>query len=298
MARGRMINTTVAIDRRLNSLSLEAHLVFMMTVPHLDRDGLIAADPPLLAARVIPRRPELHPKISAYIDEWTNAGLALLYQTPDTDVLFFPGFRKNQTFQYCKEGASQLPPPPGYSRTASGLTQEGDGVTLDKVETNSSLTLELGLRKLNEVKRKEGKMENPQKSKPSPPPILPAYQTNGAGQRHAERMTALNSKLGPELRTALADQILKITGTYDLANTDGNSADAALYAAHEAAVQCYQMNKRTEQDLLAVEDDWYTTDFRGKRNERPTIAQFVEHASKTSALPRQSASSIAAEVYA
>lgn len=125
MARGRMISVSVAIDRRLNALSLEAQLVFLMTIPHLDRDGLIAGDPPLLAGKVLPRRTELHAHVADLIQEWLDAkdengvGLVISYATADTQVLFFPGFAKNQTFQYAREGASQFPPPPGYLRTAS-----------------------------------------------------------------------------------------------------------------------------------------------------------------------------------
>lgn len=153
MARGRMLNKTVAIDRRLNSLSLEAHWLYLMTIPHLDRDGLIAGDAPLLAAVAMPRRPELHAQTDAIVAEWITAGLVVRYTTPDTDVLFFAGFGKNQRLEYSKEAASDFPPPPGYQRTPSGLIasvappaqeprQHAQEAPIDALATNSRPTLE------------------------------------------------------------------------------------------------------------------------------------------------------------
>lgn len=154
MARGRMLNKTVAIDRRLNSLSLEAHWLYLMTIPHLDRDGLIAGDAPLLAAVAMPRRPELHAQTDAIVAEWITAGLVVRYTAPDTDVLFFAGFGKNQRLEYNKEAASDFPPPPGYQRTSAGLVasvaqpapeprQPAQEAPIDVLATNSGLGSEL-----------------------------------------------------------------------------------------------------------------------------------------------------------
>lgn len=159
MARGRMINTTVAVDRRLNTLSLESHLLYMMTVPHLDRDGLIAGDVDLLISTAIPRRRELHDRAEELIQEWLACGLVLAYETDDTRVLFFLGFRKNNKIQYNKEGASQFPPPPGYHRTDDGLEEDAPAPnsrpTLELVQSNARPTPELPTVKLTEEKRRE-----------------------------------------------------------------------------------------------------------------------------------------------
>jgi hypothetical protein len=102
----------------------------------------------------------------------------------------------------------------------------------------------------------------------------------------AARLQALNAKLGPELRRPLADVVLQITGTAELANTDTASGQAALYAAHEAAVTLHQLGYRAAADLLRAEQGWYANDFRGKQGERPTLKQFVEWAAKAQAAPR------------
>lgn len=134
MARGRFVSTSIAEDVELNSLTLEAHWLYLMTIPHLDRDGLIKGDTYVLFGKVCPRRPELIPHIDSLINEWVHAGLVLAYPTRDGRVLFFKGFTKNQQgMHYAREAASALQPPPGYIRTPDGLTP-------DKVRTNSGLS--------------------------------------------------------------------------------------------------------------------------------------------------------------
>jgi hypothetical protein len=125
MARGRFINTSIATDTKLNSLSIEAHWLYMMTIPHLDRDGLIIADTYVLFGKVCPRRPEVISRIDALIAEWVACGLVTTYSTDDGIVAYFHGFAKNQQgMTYSREGASVLQAPPGYTRTNSGLTQD------------------------------------------------------------------------------------------------------------------------------------------------------------------------------
>lgn len=148
MARGRFLNASIAADIELNSLSLEAHWLYMMTIPHLDRDGLIIADTYVFFGKVCPRRPELIPSIDALIGEWVQAGLVTVYPTRDGKVAFFHGFTKNQQgMHYGREGASALQPPPGYVRTSTGLHPDNDPgndaprkPSPDPLPTNSGLT--------------------------------------------------------------------------------------------------------------------------------------------------------------
>jgi hypothetical protein len=133
MARGRFLNTSIAEDIELNGLSLEAHWLYMMTIPHLDRDGLIKADTYVFFGKVCPRRPELIPRVDALIDEWAKCGLVTLYPTRDGKVAFFHGFTKNQQgMHYSREGASALDVPPGYMRTPMGL------LTIEEAETQNN----------------------------------------------------------------------------------------------------------------------------------------------------------------
>lgn len=122
MARGRFISESVAKDMRLNSLSVEATLVYLMTVPHLDRDGLIEGDTEVLYGTVCPKRRIFIDRIGEFIQEWVQVGLVTIYDTDDGAVLWFKGFAKNQLgLRYDRETPSRLPPPPGHIATKDGV---------------------------------------------------------------------------------------------------------------------------------------------------------------------------------
>lgn len=89
MARGRMLNTTVANDLRLNELSLAAHCAYMMAIPHLDRDGIMPGHPKIVAGKVCPLRPELGAQMESIIAEWADAGLVIVYKTSNGPALYF-----------------------------------------------------------------------------------------------------------------------------------------------------------------------------------------------------------------
>lgn len=123
MPDGRFLSKTVATDEPLNRLTWQAQAVYMMTVPHLDRDGLITGHPLLLLAQVAPlRAAELVGIMPGIIQEWIDADLVMCYQSDDQLALFFPGFLKHQRLpHYDRETPSRFAPPPGYERTDQGL---------------------------------------------------------------------------------------------------------------------------------------------------------------------------------
>lgn len=123
MARGRMLSTETAIDPDLNALSLGAFALYLATIPHLDRDGLIDAHPVKLAAMVAPLRYDLRDDAPRLINEWIENGLVIRYEvTSRQSVLFFKGFRRHQQgMEYSREPASRFPPPPSWTRTKEGL---------------------------------------------------------------------------------------------------------------------------------------------------------------------------------
>lgn len=150
MARGRFISESIATDARLNGLSVEAELVYLMTVPHLDRDGLIEGDPDVLWGKVCPKRRQFLDGMSAYIQEWAKAGLVLMYDTDEGTVLWFKGFSKNQQgMRYEREAQSKFPPPPGSEPTP------------DKLPTNSGNC---------PAEVKDQVKDQDQSSPPTPPP--------------------------------------------------------------------------------------------------------------------------------
>lgn len=128
MARGRIISTQVASDQQLNNLSPEAERLYLRTLPHLDRDGLVTGHPMLLWAKVAPLRMELMDKCNALIQEWVQHGLVISYPGADgMPVLYFKGFRRhNANIPYPDEAPSQFPPPPGFVRGNYGLIPEDE----------------------------------------------------------------------------------------------------------------------------------------------------------------------------
>ena len=128
MAKGRFVNKSIAIDKALNSMSFEAEAYYLKTLPHLDRDGLILyGDGHELWAQVSPRRINLLERVPEFVNEWLDSALVILYETSEGDVLYFRGFLKNQKgLVYSREAPSIYEPPPGFSRTDSGLEQTDD----------------------------------------------------------------------------------------------------------------------------------------------------------------------------
>ena len=132
MARGRMLNATIATDNRLARLSLEAEYLYLKSIPHLDRDGLILGDATVLWARVCPRRIELMPDIDALVQEWQALDLVIAYSSSEGQILYFPTFTQNQAgLRYDREPASTLPVPPHYIRTPTGLAPISDRPFID-----------------------------------------------------------------------------------------------------------------------------------------------------------------------
>lgn len=307
MARGRFLNTSIAEDIELNSLSLEAHWLYMMTIPHLDRDGLIKADTYVFFGKVCPRRPELIPRIDALIDEWVAARLVIVYPTHDGKVAFFRGFTKNQQgMHYSREGVSVLQPPPGYVRTSTGLEpNSGDNgdpgsntpsrPTPESLRTNSGLT-PAEVKYKDQVQDQEGdhahadarvtEAEIPPPSNGYAPHTKPGEYIPGVKRpqwnqtkRNADHFMAEASKhgIGPEPFRLMVDTVLEATGKIALADTSSELGQQALNAAKQTVVTLLEMNRRTVEDVQDVLRSWRENDYRG--TSPPTFAQIVEHAS-------------------
>jgi len=202
MAQGRFISSTVAEDIRLNGLSLEAQLVYLMSIPHLDVDGIMAGHPSLVFARACPLRTELREQIPAIIDEWCASGLVIRYDSDGQEALFFTGFPKNQKVRRNREAASKFTAPPGYVRDESvGLVLANAGSAPGAVLANSpaststSASISLSLRAATLA----AAASDPPESSDSPawqayreninpdPPPMEIAQVDGLIAQHGER---------------------------------------------------------------------------------------------------------------
>jgi hypothetical protein len=122
MAKGRMLARSIAYDPAFNKLTVEAQLLFLRAIPHLDRDGLAPGEPVVLWGHIAPLCPQLRDVTERAIGEWVAQGLVERYETDMGPVLWFTGFSRNQVgMVYAREGASIYPPPPGCCRQADGL---------------------------------------------------------------------------------------------------------------------------------------------------------------------------------
>jgi hypothetical protein len=135
MARGRFLSTSVGTDDRLNHLSLQAQLLFLLTIPHLDRDGLCDGRPEVLWGLVAPLRADMRLQTGALIDEWVALGLVVRYMGNRSPVLFFPSFARHQAgMRYERESVSKFAPPPGFVRGNQGLIALPDPLAGDDAQ--------------------------------------------------------------------------------------------------------------------------------------------------------------------
>lgn len=129
MARGRMLSVVTGRDEKLSALSIGSLALYLMTIPHLDRDGLIDGRPSVLVGIAAPLRGEFMDDAHALIMEWVQVGVVTRYNGEREPVLWFHGFRNHQQgMRYDQEAPSYYPPPPGSMRCPlHGLIAIADG---------------------------------------------------------------------------------------------------------------------------------------------------------------------------
>ncbi len=218
MARGRMIATTVADDKRFNELPIDAALVYLMAIPQLDRDGLILGEPGALWGQVCRRRNDLLPRMDTIITAWLASGLVTAYRNEDGDtILHFVGFQKNQAMtHYDREAASRFPCPPGFIRT-------GKGLALDEVRINSG---------------------------PTPDEVLPNVNQSNVNQSNAKEVeaaavfTCWKDNMPGTLSVVLADDLGDLVETY--------GGDTVIRAITEAV----RSNGRSIRYVSKILENW------------------------------------------
>lgn len=113
MAEGRFLSKSIAHDGELNSVSLEADMLFCRCVPHLDREGRLTGHPREIKGKIVPLRDELTVEvIDGLLGELAAAGLVLWYQVEGKPALWFKGFISNNKYaRLDREAESKLPSP-------------------------------------------------------------------------------------------------------------------------------------------------------------------------------------------
>lgn len=316
MARGRMLNTTIAKDKQLNDLSIEAEYIYLKAIPHLDRDGLINGDPALLWSDVCPRRKELMPRMQGVIDEIVASGLVIAYECEnDGDpVLFFRGFSKNQGgMRYDRESPSRFSTPPGYLRTATGLVLASTAANAQTTDSNNpdasgnagqsergnpdQLRTYSGLSPTQykdqdqvQDKGEDHAHATPAAAANNSPPLVPKANEYLPGlpdprKRQGQQCTVaehiIEAKalgLTEESYRQVVDALLVGFGKKSLVDAGD---DETLNFVQGLAITVMRISERfrTPAGIKSIFDSWAANDWRGK-DSLPTSTQFKEHAGK------------------
>lgn len=146
MARGRIINSTICMDKRVSDLSDDtSRLAFTWLVTFADCEGRTQGDPDLLCSMLFPRRRDMPTaQMEEYVREWANSGMLVWYKVENDMWIEFLNFDKNQpNLRKDREPDSVIPSPvdgeilagclpDDYRQTAGCLPddcRQDDGVT-------------------------------------------------------------------------------------------------------------------------------------------------------------------------
>lgn len=143
MARGRMINSRIAMDKAVNDLMDDtSRLAFTWLITFADSEGRTHGDPALVASMVFPRRRDVTPTLMmAYMVQWEAKGLIHYYEAEGDWWIEFPAFAKNQRgLDRRKEPDSIIPPPDGYVPSTEEARTEHVPSTAEEKRTEEKRT--------------------------------------------------------------------------------------------------------------------------------------------------------------
>jgi len=141
MPQGRMLNKKISTDEVVALLSKEANILYTWAIPHLDVEGRIHADPPILKGKVVPFLKYMTlSTIQKCIDELGKSGLVLVYGN-DYKYMEFKGFRKNQKLNKDREAVSNIPSPKLWSNSGVSPAKLNQ-IKLNKGESADGASLE------------------------------------------------------------------------------------------------------------------------------------------------------------
>jgi len=155
MARGRMINSKIASDSKINRLSDDtSRLAFTWLITFADANGRTYGDPAMVRSLIFPRRSDVTAEqIEAYIREWYELGMIDWYEAEDDKWIEFVNFAQNQPgLRYDREPDSGIPANTSGNRPA--IVRQSSG------EVTDNFLLKLSEVKLTEEKLSEEKSDN------------------------------------------------------------------------------------------------------------------------------------------
>lgn len=139
MAKGRMINQRITLDKKVNDLSCDtSRLAFTWLISFSDVEGRTPGDPAIIKSLLFPRRTDISvEQMETYIQEWSAAGLIIWYEAENDLWIEFPKFSDNQVgLRKDREAPSRIPAP--ELRKDSGVDQ--DKLPVNRTEKNRKET--------------------------------------------------------------------------------------------------------------------------------------------------------------
>lgn len=185
MARGRMISQKTASDKKFCQLGDQSALAFLLAITFADKEGRIPGDPAVLRSMVFPRREDVTIEtMQMFIREWADLEMIVWYEAKNDQWIWFPNFQDHQTgLRRDREPESDIPAPPSeilakYGKHAvlppifEGNDREedirqNDGYLPEDIRQNDGL---------REVKLREEKLSESEKSGDSRPNIFSIYE--------------------------------------------------------------------------------------------------------------------------
>lgn len=114
MARGRIINSKICMDRKVNELSDDtSRLAFTWLITFADCEGRTPGEPIILCSMLFPRRRDMpEEQMEGYIREWAESGMVVWYKVKEDMFIEFLNFEDNQpNLRKDREAASVIPSP-------------------------------------------------------------------------------------------------------------------------------------------------------------------------------------------
>lgn len=122
MAKGRMINNKIVLDKKVHDLSSDtSRLAFTWAITFADCEGRIPGDPTILRSTIFPRRTDItDEQMQLYIQEWASKELIVWYEAEGDLWIQFTNFEKNQVgLRKDREAPSFIPVLPLRSNSSN-----------------------------------------------------------------------------------------------------------------------------------------------------------------------------------
>jgi len=167
MAKGRMLNNKISLNKVVNQLSDRSQLAYTWAIAHLDKNGVMHGDPAVFRSIVFPRRADISSEeIQDYIAEWAKKELVIWYESHDDIWIQFPKFLENQVgLRPDREPETGYPLPSADDcRMLSGYLPE------DCRQTSGNVPENIPPNRTEQNRTKQNRILVPDRAKPEPDP--------------------------------------------------------------------------------------------------------------------------------